>query len=43
MTDRLDGESSPLLNMLRLENAFDRMAGFDAHVRRVVTTVSQSR
>jgi hypothetical protein len=25
--------------MLRLENAFDRMAGFDPHVRRVVTTV----
>ena len=39
LADRTAGESSPLLSMLRLENAFDRMAGFDPHVRRVVTTV----
>ena len=39
VADWAGGESSPLMNMLRLENAFDRMAGFDPHVRRVVTTV----
>lgn len=39
LANRIDGASSPLLNMLRLENAFDRMAGFDPHVRRVVTAV----
>lgn len=37
--DRSDGQPTPLLSMLRLENAFDRMAGFDPHVRRVVIAV----
>lgn len=37
--DRTEGQATPLLSMLRLENAFDRMAGFDPHVRRVVTAV----
>jgi hypothetical protein len=39
ITDRARGASSPLLSMLRLEHALDRMAGFDPHVRRVVTAV----
>lgn len=37
--DQTEGQSTPLLSLLRLENAFDRMAGFDPHVRRVVTAV----
>jgi hypothetical protein len=39
LRDRAAGHSTPLLSMLRLENTFDRMAGFDPHVRRVVEAV----
>lgn len=29
----------PILSMLRFEGAFDRMAGFDSHLRRIATTI----
>lgn len=39
LADKRAGEPSPMRSMLRLENAFDRMAGFDPNVRRVVAAV----